>query len=426
MSYRIAGIDVHKKMLAVVIADVAAEGPYQFQRGKYRTTPAALRQLAEWLVEQEVEEAVMESTAQYWQPVWGSLEEIWQPVRRQREGAGPQAGKLHLAQAQSNKGRRGRKNDYVDGERLVKRLAADELDLSFVPGPEQRLWRTMTRRKNQLNEDRSRVQSQLETVLEQAHVKLSSVLSDLLGVSARRMLKAMAKGESDPEVLAGMAQKNVKATPAQLVDALSPVRRLAPVYRKLIQMMLDHVALLEEQIEQMQLQAAQSMESHQEAVQRLAEVPGLGADSARQIIAEVGPGAEVFPSARQLASWVGVIPGEQVSAEQNASSTSPKGNRQMRRILDEAAQAAIKHKGCIFEVKFKRLIPRMEYAEAVWAVAHFMCRLVWKILHDGVRYEERGPAVNAACHHRRTLRMIRNLKALGYSVLPVPGTELPA
>lgn len=426
MSYKIAGIDVHKKMLAVAIADVDTDGAYTFQERKVLTTPEQLRKLAEWLIEQEVEEVVMESTAQYWQPVWGALEQIWQPARRNRPGAGSKSGKLHLAQAQSNKGRRGRKNDFLDAQRLVKRLVAEELDLSFVPDPEQRLWRAVTRRKNQLNEDRSRVQSQLEALLEQAHLKISSMISDLLGVSGLRILKAIAKGESDPAVLAGMAEKNVKAKPETLADALSAVRQLNPAYRKMIQMMLEHVKLLDTQIEQLQLQAAELMAPHQETVQRLAEVPGLGANSALQIIAELGPRAEVFPSAKNLASWIGVIPGEEVSAESNASSQSPKGNRQMRRILDQAAHAAIKQKGSIFKVKFDGFKRRMPYQEAIWAVAHCLCRVIYKILHAGVRYEERGPEVNASRARKRTQRMIRNLKAMGYNVSPLPTVHNPA
>jgi hypothetical protein len=132
MSYRIAGIDVHKRLLAVVIADVAVEGEYQFARRRVGTNPSDLRALAEWLVAQEVEEVVMESTAQYWRPVWDALERDWQPRRRRRAGAGPLSGTLHLAQAQSNRGPRGRKRDFPDAERLVKRLVAQELTLSFV------------------------------------------------------------------------------------------------------------------------------------------------------------------------------------------------------------------------------------------------------------------------------------------------------
>src|SRR6185369_3956000 len=220
MSYRIAGIDLHKKMLAVVVADVEVQGEYQFERIRYGSNPEQLRLLAAWLIEQEVEEVVMESTAQYWKPVWGTLERYWKPSYQKREGAGRMSGTLHLAQARSNRGRRGRKKDFSDAERLVKRLVADELILSFVPDAEQRLWRTVTRRKYQLTRNKVRLQNQLEALLEEAHIKLSSLVSDLLGVSARRMLKAVADGATDSAALAALADKKLRATQAQLCDAL--------------------------------------------------------------------------------------------------------------------------------------------------------------------------------------------------------------
>ena len=189
MPYRIAGIDVHKKTLAVVVTDVEGHGEYQFERMRFSTTPQHLQMLATWLLEHEGEEGVMESTAQYWKPVWGALERYWKPSCQKREGAGPMSGKLHLAQALSNRGRRGRKKDFPDAERLVKRLVANELILSFVPDPEQRLWRTVTRRKYQLTCDKVRLRNQLEALLEEAHIKLSSLVADLLGASARRMMK---------------------------------------------------------------------------------------------------------------------------------------------------------------------------------------------------------------------------------------------
>src|SRR5436305_3401151 len=196
MPYRIAGIDVHKKKLAVVVADVEVEDEYQFERRWYGSNPEQLRVLSEWLIEQQVEEVVMESTAQYWKPVWGALERYWKPICEKREGARRKSGTLHLAQALSNRGRRGRKTDFRDAERLVKRLVAQELTLSFVPDAEQRLWRTVMRKKYQLTCDRVRLQNQLESLLEQAHIKLSSIVSDLLGLSAQRMLKAIAGGET--------------------------------------------------------------------------------------------------------------------------------------------------------------------------------------------------------------------------------------
>ena len=198
MPYRIAGIDVHKKMLAVVVADVEGEGEYPFERRQFGTTPDLLRLLAEWLFEQGADEVGMESTAQYWKPVWAALERYWKPTCQKREDAGPMSGALHLAQAQSNRGPRGRKKDFPDAERLVKRLVAQELRLSFVPDAEQRLWRTVMRRKYQLTRDRVQLQNRLESLLEEAPIKLSSLVSDLLGASARRMLRALADGETHP------------------------------------------------------------------------------------------------------------------------------------------------------------------------------------------------------------------------------------
>src|SRR5258708_3775865 len=154
MSYRIAGIDVHKKMLAVVVSDVEIESEYQFERRMFGSNPEQLRSLAAWLVEQEAEEVVMESTAQYWKPVWGALERYWKPIREKREGARRRSGTLHLAQALSKRGRRGRSRECVDDERLVRRLLARHMTLSFVPDAEQRLWRTVNGKKYPFRCDR--------------------------------------------------------------------------------------------------------------------------------------------------------------------------------------------------------------------------------------------------------------------------------
>ena len=423
MSYQIAAVDVHKKMLAVVVTDVAGEGEYQFERRKFGATPGELHVLAQWLVRQEVEEVVMESTAQYWKPVWGALEQYWKPARQQREGAGKMCGTLHLCQAKSNRGPRGRKNDFADGERMIKRMVAQELVLSFVPDPEQRIWRAVTRRKHQLTRDKVGSRNQLESLLEQAHIKLSSLVSDLLGVSARRMLKALAEGETDPAVLAAMADRGLRATPEQLQDALGACAQLNGVYRRLLKMALEELQLIEAHIEKLEQEAMGLLQEHQDVVQRVAEVPGFGVDSALQMIAEVGPKAADFRSEKALSSWVGVCPGNEESAGESKSTRSPKGNRQMRRLLNQAAQSAVKVKGSIFDVTFHRLLPRLGYKQAIWAIAHRLCRLLWLILQKGVRYEERGPAVSAKSIRTRAARMIRELKKLGYRV---EGGPLPA
>jgi transposase len=427
MSYRIAGIDVHKKMLAVVVSNVEVESEFQFERRMFGSNPEQLRSLAAWLLEQEAEEVVMESTAQYWKPVWGTLERYWKPICEKREGARRKSGTLHLAQALSNRGRRGRKKDFRDAERLVKRLVSQELTLSFVPDAEQRLWRTVTRRKLQLTRDHVRLQNQLESLLEEAHIKLSSLVSDLLGASARRMLKALAEGETNPAALAALADERLRATPEQLCDALGASADLKPVYRRLLKMILEQLQFLEQQISQLDQEMASLLSQYQDAVQRLAEVPGLGVDSAQQIIAEVGPTAATFPSKKCLSSWVGACPGDEESAGVNYSHRSPQGNRHMRRILNQAANAAVKTKGSIFEVLYRRCVPRLGHNQAIGAIAHRQCRLIWLILHQGVRYEERGPAVTKQTKQRHTTKMIRELRRLGYRIeTPIPENPRPA
>jgi transposase len=416
MAYKIAGIDVHKKMLAVVVSDVEVDGGFQFERRRFSGNPEQLRSLAAWLLEQEAEEIVMESTAQYWKPVWETLERYWKPICEKREGARRKSGTLHLAQAQSNRGPRGRKRDFPDAERLVKRLVARELTLSFVPDAEQRLWRTVTRRKYQLTRDRVRLNNQLESLLEDAHIKLSSLVSDLMGASARRMLLALADGETNPAALAALADQKLRATPEQLCDALGACTELKPVYRRLLKMALEQLQFLEQQIDQLNQELASLLRQHQDAVQRLAEVPGFGVDSAQQIIAEVGPAAATFPSEKCLSSWVGACPGDEESAGVNYSHRSPKGNRHMRRILNQAANSAAKTKGSIFEIVYRRSVPRLGHNQTIGAIAHRQCRLIWLILRQGVRYEERGPAVTKESKQRRTWKMIRQLRKLGYRI----------
>jgi transposase len=399
MPYTVAGIDIHKKVLMVVVVQQIGGRAEDLQRRRFGTATSELHRLTAWLREQGVEEAVMESTAQYWKPVWYELE----PHMR-----------LQLAQAFSNRAPRGRKHDFRDAERLVRRLLAEELILSFVPQPEQRAWRMMTRARVQLARDRVRLHNQLEGLLEEMRIKLSSVLSDLLGVSGLRILRALAKGESDAKKLAALGNDRLHCSEEQLVDALSGT--FQPMHQRLLTLYLDRLQLLDKQIAELNGATAEAMREHGEAVVRLAEVPGFGADSAQQVIAEVGPQASTFPSAAQLASWVGTNPGRQESAEQNQSSRSAKGNKYVRRILTEAAQAAVKTKGSHFQVVFRRLLPRLGYQQALWAIAHRLCRLVWKILHEKVRYIEQGRQRDPRTLKQRLYSMARSLRQLGYNV----------
>lgn len=405
--YNIAGIDVHKKMLAVVVAN-ARDRELEFECRRFGTTVSELRHLSAWLRERDVQEVAMESTAQYWKPVWIALEGHC---------------RLHLAQARSNRGPRGRKTDFRDAKRIVSRLLSGDLILSYVPEPEQRCWRALTRTKYQLREDRVRLQNQLENLLEEFQIKLSSVISDLLGKSGRRILQALADGESDPVRLAELGNWRLRATKEELIDALSG--RPQALHRQLLKLYLERLDLIESQMATLEQNVASALQAHQEAIARLVEMPGLGVDSAQQIIAEIGPNARAFPSAAQLASWVGVCPGRQESAGESSSNRSAKGNRTMRRLLNQLAHAAVKKDGCYLNVLFHRWLPRMGYKKAIWAIAHRLCRLIWKVLHDGVRYVEKGSEKNTKALRERRRRLVADLQRLGYHVELTPATPSP-
>jgi len=402
MSYKTAGIDVHKKVLMVVVLDASTpeEKP---ERRRFATMPSELRRLSIWLREQGVEEGVMESTAQYWRSVWLELE----PYMR-----------WHLAQAFSNRAPRGRKHDFKDAERLVRRLIANELILSFVPGGEQRIWRNLTRMKTQLTRDRVRLQSQMECLLEEMRIKLSIVVSNLLGASGLRILRALAEGETDPRKLAELGEQRLPCSEEQLVDALTG--RPHPTQRDMLALQLERLQLIDRQIAKLNGMIAQAMKAHQDAVMRLAEVPGLGVDSAQQVIAEVRVKASTFPSAAGLTSWVGTCPGKEESAEENHNSRSAKGNRYLRRVLNQAAHAAVKKNGSHFQVVFRRLLPRLGYQSAVWAIAHRLCRVVWKILHEGVQYIEQGREPDPQAKKRHARRLAQALRKLGHKVAITP------
>jgi transposase len=188
----------------------------------------------------------------------------------------------------------------------------------------------------------------------------------------------------------------------------------------MLALQLERLQLIDRQIAQLNGLIAQAMKPHQEAVMRLAEVPGSGVDSAQQIIAEVGVQASTFPSAAELTSWVGTCPGKDESAEENHSSRSAKGNKYLRRVLNQAAHAAVKKKGSYFQVVFRRLLPRLGYQSAIWAVAHRLCRVVWKILHERVRFIEYGIEPDPQAKKRHARRLAQALRKLGYDVTITP------
>jgi transposase len=228
----------------------------------------------------------------------------------------------------------------------------------------------------------------------------------------------MAAGETDPQVLAARGDKNLKCGLPALVDALTGA--MEDIHRRLLGQQLDRIELIDRQIGELNKLAAAQMQMYQEAVTRLIEVPGIGAEAAQEIVAEIGPKAAAFPSAEQLASWIGVCPGSNESAGQNHSGRSAKGNRFMRRLLCQAAQAAARTKGSHLQAVFKRFVVRLGYVKAIWAIAHRLCKIVWNILHKDARFVEFSEARNPKAIQRAINHHLKALRRLGYPIASSP------
>jgi transposase len=389
---KIGGIDVHKKWLFVVAGE---------ERQRFGSTVGELEALREWLRREDIQSVVMESTVQYWRPVWAALTGYFQ---------------LFLAQAQSNRARPGRKMDFADATRLIRRLEAGELILSFVPEARQQEWRMLTRTRVEYTRQHNRVRNQMEILLEASRIKISGFLSDLLGLSGRRILKALAAGESDALRLAALADARVQASQQELAAALSG--QMTSLQRLLLNQQLNTLELLERQIDELSQTLAQCLEEHGEAVRRLCEIPGIGLCAAEQIIAELGATAATFPTPCQLASWVGVCPGRQESAGVSRSNASPRGNRPLRRLLAQGAWGAVRTKDSFFQVLFRRLVPRLGIQKAIWALAHRLLHVIWIVLHRRADYHELGPAaLQPESQQRRIRKMVRELSSFGYQIL---------
>jgi len=403
-----AGIDVHKKMLAVVIRRQCGEQA-DYQKRKFGTTHAEIQHLEAWLRAQGVSEVVMESTAQYWRPVWYGLEPLF---------------RLHLTHPLKTRAPRGRKSDFRDAQRLADRWCSGDLEESFIPGAEQRSWRWLTRTRVQLKKKLGVIHSHIEGLLEQGGIKLAAVVSDLFGASGWAMLEHIAQGVTDVEVLVKEARGVLRNKDAQLREAL--VGHLDPVYRLLLRQHMEQVRLLRRQVEEINHAVAEAMQEHLTALHRLTKIPGVDVYAAQELLAEIGPKAAAFASAEQFASWVGVCPGSQESAGVNYSHRSAKGNRYLRRLLCQIAWAAIHTKDTFFAGLFARLKPRVEGKGAAWAVAHRIARIVWLLLHQQVEYQEKGPAVpNERTLVRKFKRMLKEFGRLGLDVRALIDQQLP-
>jgi transposase len=395
----VAGIDVHKAMLAVVVARPEQSEPEYLAR-KFGAGPWQVKELIDWLLQLGVQRVAMESTAQYWKPVWYALEPYFQ---------------LILAQPRSTAAPRGRKMDLADAKRIVRRLLADDLTISFVPEAEQRRWRLLTRARTTAMQQITRLRNQIEGLLEEGQIKISGLLSDLLGLSGWRMLQALSKGESDPEVLAKLAHEHVHASQDQLREALDG--RMDNSHRLLLRQSLDLIDQLRKQAEELDQEIARLFEGQQDAIGRLCAVPGISLTAAFQVVAEIGPQARTFASSGKLASWAGLCPGREESAGISVSNRCARGNRALKRVLTQCAWAAVRNKKSQFSRLFQRWRSTIGARKAITAVAHRMLLVIWKLLHEGQVYTDPGCQLSPETIRRRMLKCVKGLEALGFRVM---------
>lgn len=396
---RIAGIDVHKKMLAVVVRQQSGDAVEYVQRG-FGTTKSEIEDLAAWLQHYGVSDVVMESTAQYWRPVWHGLEAHFQ---------------LHLTHPIRTRAPRGRKRDFRDARRLADRWHSKDLEESFIPGSEQRAWRALTRGRVQLKRKITLIRNHVEGLLEHGGIKLTAVATDAFGVSGWAILQKIAAGTTDVEELLVEARGRLRKKKEELRAALDG--RLEPAYLILLKQYMKQVELFREQVDELNQTLATAMQDFIPILVRLTKVPGIDLYSAQELLAEIGPRAAAFPTAEQFASWVGLCPGSQESAGINHSNRSAKGNRYLRHVLCEIAWPAIHAKDTFFSGLFHRLKPKISGKGAAWAVAHRIGKVVWLILHEQVEYEEKGPApLNASTVVRKLRRLAKQLSRQGISL----------
>ena len=405
-AYYVAGIDVHKAMLAVVVSEVKP-GECEFQRRRFGTTRIQLRELNRWLTEMGVQEVVMESTARYWRPVWVALEETG--IRK------------HLAHARSNGARRGRKSDFRDAERLVHRLVAGELVLSYVPEDDQQGWRSLTRTRYQLVCERGRMQSQIEGLLEDAQIKLSSVITDLLGASGRRILEALAQaaGQHNPAKLAELGHAKLRATPRGTHRCAGwPLAKSASVPVE--------PALGSNPTTGFADRANRTTDRNSDAV---LSGGGRTLDPGAWHPHRRGPpdASRDWPHGGGLpkSGTVGFLGGRMSRpARKCRSILQPAlGQRQLAdaAFVEPSSACRFACQGQFFESLYRRLVVKIGPQKAIWAVAHRLCRLIWKILHQGVSYQEQGsPTANPKSIRRRQRKLVAEFRKLGFQVQFTP------
>jgi transposase len=401
---RCAGADVHKDSVVVCVL-VPGPGGTRKETRTFGTASRELVKLSDWLHSERVTHLAMESTGVYWKPVYNLLEgtlQVW------------------LVNAQHVKNVPGRKTDVEDAEWIAQLLRHGLVKPSFIPPADIRELREYTRYRRTLVHTRSDEVNRLQKLLEGANIKLASVVTDVLGVSARAMLEAMAGGQTDAEALADLARGKLKSKREELVLALEG--RIRDYHRFLLRQLLDHIAFLDRTIEQVSGKIEEALRPFADLVQRLCEHPGVGRRTVEDVLAEIGTDMSRFPSDAHIASWAGLCPGNNQSAGKRKSGRTRKANPWLRAALVESAKSAARTKGSHFQAQYARLKARRGGKKAIVAVAHSILVNFYHMIRQGTSYRELG-----ADHFDRRnkeivcRRLVRRLRQMGYQVQVTEG-----
>lgn len=392
---RCCGLDIHKQKIS---ACLLVSGQKKVIR-EFGTMTKELKDLADWLLQSECQMTAMESTGSYWKPVYNVLE-AW-------------GLDILVVNPAHMKTVPGRKTDVKDAEWIADLLKHGLLKGSYIPDREQRELREVSRYRKSLVEERSREINRLEKMLEGANVKISSVASNVNGVSSRNLIQALLQGTSTEEnAVKDMVYGKMKEKVPAIMAAIDGF--FTPMQRKLIMAVCDHIDDMTRRINELNDMITGEMQQYEDAIKKIDEIPGIGQISAQTILAEIGLNMDRFPTASHLASWAGLCPGNNESAGKRKSGRTRKGNKTLKAILIQCAKSAVKNKESFFKARYDRLVVRRGSNRATVAVAHSMLIAIYNILKYQVNFKDLGESYYRQFNVEKKVNYyLKKLKELG-------------
>jgi len=366
---RCCGLDVHKKLIVACFRNGKKK-----ELRKFDTLTESLRELCKWLLQNKCQMVAMESTGSYWKPIYNILELNDLEVM--------------VVNARHIKTVPGRKTDVKDAEWIAELLQHGLVKASYIPDKEQRELREIVRYRKNLVEERSREINRLEKTLEGANIKLSAFVSDLTGVSSRKLLKEAMYGEVRADNIADLLHSSMLHKQNTLLKAMDGV--MSVTQKHLVKAIMDHIDDMTRRIDNMSNFIDQQMQKYADEINKLDEIPGIGKLSAETILAETGVDMSRFPTAAHFASWVGLCPGNNQSAGKRKSGKTNKGNRYLKTALIQAAKAAVKNKDSFFYAQYQRIVVRRGANRATVAVAHSMLIAIYHMLKNNTFFKDLG------------------------------------